>query len=69
MSKLSEFNKFSDQLRRLNDKEYGYDWAFELNDKFKQLIQWRSPGTDQLSGYSRDIAKAITASEHYIPLI
>ena len=51
MSKLSEFNKFSDQLRRLNDKEYGYDWAFELNDKFKQLIQWRSPGTDQLSGY------------------
>lgn len=23
---------------RLNDKEYGYDWALELNDKFKQLI-------------------------------
>lgn len=55
---------------RLNDKEYGYDWALELNDKFKQLI---ASGDHQAlinyQGISRDIAMAIPTSEHYIPLM
>jgi len=55
---------------RLNEPEFGFDWAYELNDKFKQLI---ADGNHQalinFSSISPDISKAIPTSEHYLPLL
>jgi 4,5-DOPA dioxygenase extradiol len=55
---------------RLNEPEFGFDWAYELNDKFKHLI---ADGNHQalinFSTISPDIAKAIPTSEHYLPLL
>lgn len=55
---------------KLNEPEYGYDWAFELNDKFKNLI---ASGNHQdlihFSRISSNINLAIPTSEHYLPLI
>jgi 4,5-DOPA dioxygenase extradiol len=55
---------------RLNEPEFGFDWAYELNDKFKQLI---ADGNHQalinFSTISPDISKAIPTSEHYLPLL
>lgn len=55
---------------RLNEPEFGFEWAYELNEKFKNLI---SDGNHQdLINFSRispDIALAIPTSEHYLPLI
>jgi 4,5-DOPA dioxygenase extradiol len=55
---------------RLSDGEYGYDWALEINEKFKSLI---TNGDHQAlinySSISPDIDKAIPTSEHYIPLL
>ena len=55
---------------KLNEPEYGYDWAFELNDKFKDLIA--SGNHHDLINFGRispNINLAIPTSEHYIPLI
>lgn len=55
---------------KLNEPEYGYDWAFELNDKFKNLIA--SGNHQDLINFSRispNINLAIPTSEHYLPLI
>ncbi|MDO8994155.1 4,5-DOPA dioxygenase extradiol [Daejeonella sp.] len=55
---------------RLNEPGFGFDWAYELNDKFKQLI---ADGNHQalinFSTISPDILKAIPTSEHYLPLL
>ena len=55
---------------RLDEPEFGFDWAYELNDKFKQLI---SDGNHQalinFGSISPDISKAIPTSEHYLPLL
>jgi len=55
---------------RLNELEFGFDWAYELNDKFKQLI---ANGNHQalinFNSISPDISKAIPTSEHYLPLL
>lgn len=55
---------------KLDEPEYGYDWAFELNDKFKNLI---ASGNHQdlihFSRISSNINLAIPTSEHYLPLI
>ena len=55
---------------RLAEPEFGFDWAYELNDKFKQLI---SDGNHQalinFGSISPDISKAIPTSEHYLPLL
>lgn len=56
---------------RLNDVQgYGYDWALDLNDKFKSLIA----GHDHkaLINYSqlgREAMMAIPTPEHYLPLM
>lgn len=55
---------------RLNDAEYGYDWAKDINEKFKSLIQ---DGDHQpLINYStlgKDALLAIPTPEHYLPLM
>jgi 4,5-DOPA dioxygenase extradiol len=55
---------------RLSEPEYGYDWALELNAKFKKLI---ADGDHQslvnFHTISPDIARAIPTSEHYLPLL
>ena len=55
---------------KLNEDEYGYDWAHELNDKFKNLIA--SGNHQDLINFSRispNIKLAIPTEEHYLPLI
>lgn len=55
---------------KINEPEYGYDWALELNDRFKKLI---SLGDDkQLINYEmlgKEAALAIPTPEHYLPLL
>ncbi len=55
---------------RLSEPEFGFDWAYELNDKFKRLI---ADGNHQalinFNTISPDISKAIPTSEHYLPLL
>lgn len=55
---------------KLNDKEYGYDWAKNINDKFKSLIQ--DGDHKPLINYStlgKDALLAIPTPEHYLPLM
>lgn len=55
---------------KLYEPEYGYDWAHDLNDKFKALIS--SGNHHDLINFSRispNINLAIPTSEHYLPLI
>lgn len=55
---------------RLNDSEYGYDWARNINDKFKSLIQ--DGDHKSLINYStlgKEALLAIPTPEHYLPLI
>jgi 4,5-DOPA dioxygenase extradiol len=55
---------------RLNDDEYGYDWAIEANEKMKnfilngdhqQLINYKSQG--------KAFDRAVPTPEHYLPLL
>jgi 4,5-DOPA dioxygenase extradiol len=55
---------------KLNEKEYGYDWAIEANEKMKkfiltgdheELINFRSHG--------KEYDMAIPTPEHYLPLL
>ncbi|NEU07276.1 4,5-DOPA dioxygenase extradiol [Flavihumibacter sp. R14] len=55
---------------RLNDAEYGYDWATQINDKFKQLIG--NNDHKPLIYYSSlgpEAMLAIPTPEHYLPLM
>ncbi|PTX18853.1 4,5-DOPA dioxygenase extradiol [Pontibacter mucosus] len=55
---------------KLNDDEYGYDWAIQINNKFKELI--RSGEHDKLIKYEklgREAMMAIPTPEHYWPLL
>jgi 4,5-DOPA dioxygenase extradiol len=55
---------------RLNEPEFGFDWAYELNNKFKRLIVEGNHKTlINFNTISRDIPKAIPTSEHYLPLL
>ncbi|WP_018477694.1 4,5-DOPA-extradiol-dioxygenase [Pontibacter roseus] len=55
---------------RLDDKEYGYDWAIQMNDTFKDLI---SKGHhDKLIHYEKlgkEALLSIPTPEHYWPLL
>jgi 4,5-DOPA dioxygenase extradiol len=55
---------------KLYEPNYGYDWAFEINNTFKELIA--SDGHDKLIRY-QDLGKeamlAVPTPEHYLPLI
>jgi 4,5-DOPA dioxygenase extradiol len=55
---------------KMNEPEYGYDWALSINDKFKQLI---TEGDYQpLFNYQalgKEAMLAIPTPEHYMPLM
>jgi 4,5-DOPA dioxygenase extradiol len=55
---------------KLNETEYAYDWAANINNKFKELIE---KGDHQsLINYSalgKDALLAIPTPEHYLPLM
>ena len=55
---------------RLNDPEYAYDWAIQMNSKFKELIQ--AGDHKPLINYSslgKEAMLAIPTPEHYLPLM
>lgn len=55
---------------KLNEPEYGYDWANQMNHTFKNLIS--SGNHDQLIRYQalgKEALLAIPTPEHYLPLI
>ncbi len=55
---------------QLNKPEYGYDWAIQMNDKFKELIQ--TGDYQPLINYSslgKEAMLAIPTPEHYLPLM
>jgi 4,5-DOPA dioxygenase extradiol len=55
---------------KMDKPEYGYDWALDINSKFKQLI--RSGDHASLIKYetiSKDIRLAIPTPDHYLPLM
>ena len=55
---------------KLNEKEYGYDWAIHMNEKFKSLI--RNEDTNALIEYQKlgtEAKLSIPTPEHYIPLL
>lgn len=55
---------------RLNDAEYGFDWAKQVNEKFKHLIE--SGDHKPLINYSslgKEALLAIPTPEHYLPLM
>jgi 4,5-DOPA dioxygenase extradiol len=55
---------------KLNEPEYGYDWALQANDIFKRLII--NNNHKELVNYSslgKEVQLAIPTSEHYLPLL
>lgn len=55
---------------KLNESNYGFDWAFETNQKFKNLIL--NNEYEQLINYrflGAEAMLAIPTPDHYIPLI
>jgi 4,5-DOPA dioxygenase extradiol len=55
---------------RLNDEQYGYDWALQMNERFKTLI---TEGDHQpmvnYESMGREAMLAIPTPEHYLPLM
>ncbi|HEY0066331.1 MAG TPA: class III extradiol ring-cleavage dioxygenase, partial [Flavisolibacter sp.] len=55
---------------KMNEPEYGYDWAIQLNDRFKSLIA--SGDHNPLINYESlgsEARLAIPTPEHYLPLM
>ncbi len=55
---------------KLGESEYGYDWAIQMNNKFKQLIS--GGNYEPLIKYEsmgREAMLAIPTPEHYLPLM
>jgi 4,5-DOPA dioxygenase extradiol len=55
---------------RLNEPGFGFDWALQINDTFKQLIA--NGNFAPLINYEslgKDAAMAIPTPEHYLPLL
>lgn len=55
---------------KLNESRYGYDWALQMNEKFKELIE--NNQHDQLINYQslgREVLLSIPTPEHYWPLL
>lgn len=55
---------------KLYEPNYGYDWAFEINNTFKELIA--NDGHDKLIQYQnlgKEAMLAVPTPEHYLPLI
>lgn len=55
---------------KINEPGFGYDWALQLNEKFKQLI---TNGDHEplihYDGFGKDGKLAIPTPEHYLPLL
>jgi 4,5-DOPA dioxygenase extradiol len=55
---------------KMNEPEYGFDWAIQANDKFKQLIE--SGNHKDLINYNnlgREVQLAVPTPDHYLPLL
>jgi len=55
---------------RLDDQEYGFDWAIQMNEVFKKFIQ--NEQHDRLINYTelgKEALLAIPTPEHYWPLL
>jgi 4,5-DOPA dioxygenase extradiol len=55
---------------KINEPEYGYDWALQMNAKFKELIA--NDQHDQLIHFQnlgREAQLSIPTPEHYLPLL
>ncbi len=55
---------------KMNEPEYGFDWAITANNKFKQLIE--SGNHKELINYTalgREVQLAIPTPDHYLPLL
>lgn len=55
---------------KLDEPEYGFDWALQMNTKFKELIG--NNQHDQLINYQslgREALLSIPTPEHYLPLL
>src|SRR5450432_2162023 len=55
---------------KLNEPGFGFDWALQMNDRFKQLISEGdfAPLIDY-EGLGTEAKLAIPTPEHYIPLL
>ncbi len=55
---------------KMNEPEYGFDWAIQANDKFKQLI--KSGNHKELINYTSlglEVQLAVPTPDHYLPLL
>jgi 4,5-DOPA dioxygenase extradiol len=55
---------------KVNEPEYGYDWAYHANDIFKRLI--KNNNHQELINYSllgKEVQQAIPTPEHFLPLL
>ena len=55
---------------KMNEPEYGFDWALQANDTFKRLIN--SNNHTELINYTalgREVQLAVPSPEHYLPLL
>jgi len=55
---------------KVDEPEYGFDWAIQANDTFKQLILAnKHKELINFSALGKEVQMAIPTSEHYLPLI
>lgn len=55
---------------KVNEPEYGYDWAIQANDTFKRLILANNhKELINFSALGKEVQLAIPTPEHYLPLI
>lgn len=55
---------------KLNEPEYGFDWAHQMNTKFKQAISNRDhQSLIHYSKWGKEALMAIPTPDHYIPLL
>ena len=55
---------------KVNEPEYGYDWAIQANDIFKRLIlDNKHKELINYSSLGKEVQLAIPTPEHYLPLI
>jgi 4,5-DOPA dioxygenase extradiol len=55
---------------KINEPGYGYDWALQLNDKFKQLItEGNMTPLINYESLGKEARLAIPTPEHYLPLL
>jgi 4,5-DOPA dioxygenase extradiol len=55
---------------KINDPEFGFDWAIEANDTFKRLIiNNKHKELVNYSSLGKEVQLAIPTPEHYLPLL